>query len=142
MQTLKFLIPYLMLLTISCSSVAQKKVPTAVEKSFKEKYPDENDPDWHKDKNGYYESNFKIKGKHYRADFDSSGKWIETERNIKKKKLPNAVKEKIERDFDDYKIIEIEEVDHHLKGRFYDVEFKINGKKQDIEFNKNGKIIN
>ena len=142
MRLIKFLILSCLFFTISCNSIAQEKVPDAVKETFKEKYPGENDPDWHTDKNGYYESNFKKKDKHYRADFDTSGKWIETERSIKKKELPKAIKEKIKQDFDDYKIVEIEEVDHHAKGRFYDVEFKIDGKKQDVEFTKNGKIIN
>ncbi|GGX04844.1 PepSY-like domain-containing protein [Aquimarina muelleri] len=128
--------------TINYSSVAQEKVPNAVKQSFQEKYPGENDPDWHKDKNGYYESNFKKKGKHFRADFDASGNWIETERSMKKKNLSEAIKEKIKQNFKDYKIVEIEEVDHYLKGRFYDVEFKIDGKKQDVEFDESGKIIN
>lgn len=142
MKFVNFLTSFLFLFVISCSSVAQEKVPNAVKQSFQEKYPGENDPDWHKDKNGYYESNFKKKGKHFRADFDASGTWIETERNIKKKSLPEAIKQKIKRNFDTYEIVEIEEVDHYLKGRFYDVEFKIDGKKQDIEFDKSGKIIN
>ncbi|TSE09147.1 PepSY-like domain-containing protein [Aquimarina algiphila] len=127
---------------ISYQSVAQNNIPEKVKQTFKLKYPGENDPDWHKDKNGYYESNFKIKGEHYRADFDVSGQWVETERNIKKKDLPKKIKDKIKSDFDDYKIVEIEEVDHHAKGKFYDVELKIKGKKKDIEFDENGQILN
>ena len=126
----------------SCNSVAQDGVPSEVKATFKKMYPNENDPDWRVDKNGYYESHFKKKGIHYRADFDKSGKWIETENNIKKDELPKAVKKVLKEKYDDVKIYEIEEVSHHSKGKFYDVELKINGKKKDVEFNSSGKIIN
>lgn len=121
---------------------AESDVPDAVKETFKAKYPNENDPDWHKDQNGNFESNFKKDGEHYRADFSPSGEWIETERSIKKKDLPEPVKKRLKQDFDDLKIAEIEEVQHHSKGLFYDVEFKKDGEKVDVEFDKNGNRIN
>ena len=139
------IIPFLVILIFSmtnCNTAANGQVPEAVKTAFKNKYPNENDPDWKTDKNGNFESKFKKNGEHYRADFSPEGKWIETERNIKKKDLPEVVQDKIKDDFDDYKIYEIEEVQHHSKGVFYDVEFKIDGKKKDIEFNAAGIIIN
>ncbi|WP_010521498.1 hypothetical protein [Aquimarina agarivorans] len=74
---------------ISYDVLAQKKAPKAVKRTFKKMYPNENDPDWRVDKNDYYESHFKKKGIHYRADFLSDGTWIETENNIKKKNFLN-----------------------------------------------------
>lgn len=97
-------------------------------------YPGENDPDWHLDKNGNYESNFKIDGIKYRADFAPNGKWIETENTLSKKELPHSIKELIEQKYKNHKIVEIERVEHHSKGLFYDVEFKKDGKKFDVEF--------
>jgi hypothetical protein len=113
---------------LGCQS-SKSQVPEAVEIAFKEKYPGENDPDWEKDRNGNFESSFKIDGKKYRADFSPEGKWIETERSLKKKDLPKAIEEKLEKDFDDFDIVEIEEVQHSTKGLFYDVELKKDGKK-------------
>jgi len=126
----------------SSSCQSNDDIPEAVKISFKEKYPGENDPDWHKDQNGNFESNFKKDGKHYRADFSPSGDWIETERSIKEKDLPKAVKNRLKEDYENLKISEIEEVQHHSKGLFYDVEFKKDGKKVDVEFNKDGNRIN
>lgn len=125
----------------SCISNIEAQVPKAVDKTFKLKYPKENDPDWEKDKNGYFEASFKKGKKHYRADFKSNGEWVETERSIDEDDLPKRVREAIEKDFEDIKIYEIEEVQHPTKGLFYDVEFKINGEKKDIEFNGLGQII-
>lgn len=131
-----------MILFAGCNTTAKGQVPKEVKATFKSMYPKENDPDWHKDKNGNFESNFKKDGKHYKADFSPDGKWLETERRILKKDLPNVIREKIDKDFKDYKLVEIEEVDHNSKGRFYDVELKKDGKKKDVEFNAQGNIIN
>ncbi|WP_341216272.1 PepSY-like domain-containing protein [uncultured Wocania sp.] len=128
-------------LTFSCNQTVNSQVPDAVKKTFQAKYPGENDPDWHKDSNGNYESNFKIDGIKYRADFKPNGMWIETESSIDKKDLPKPIRDKIEKDYNG-KITEIEKVQHHSKGLFYDVEFKRKGKNKDIEFKADGTVIN
>ena len=55
--------------------------------------------------------------------------------------MPQAIKEKIIRDFDG-EITEVEKVEHHSKGTFYDAEFKQKAKNKDIEFNSDSTIIN
>lgn len=131
----------LLVFTVSCNDKVNSQAPDAVKKTFQAKYPGENEPDWHKDDHGNYESHFKIDGIKYRADFNADGSWIETETNIDESDLPKAIKERIENDFDG-KITEIEKVEHHSKGTFYDVEFKRKGKNKDIEFTSDGTIIN
>lgn len=120
----------------------QAQAPEKVQQAFEEKYPNENDPNWMIDKNGNFESHFKKDGKHYRADFAPDGKWIETERSIKKKDLPKVVREILKSEYDDCKIVELEETLHHSKGLFYDVELKKDGKKRDVEFRADGQVIN
>jgi len=126
----------------SCLANSQNEVPTEVKENFKKMYPNENDPDWHLDKNGNYESKFKKKGIHYRADYKPDGTWIETEQNIKKKELPKAILKRLKNDFDYEKIYEIEKVSNYKKGLFYDVELKIDGNKKDIEFLEDGTVLN
>ncbi|ULC59919.1 PepSY-like domain-containing protein [Flaviramulus sp. BrNp1-15] len=140
-NTYKLFTILLLSIAFSCNQNANSQVPEAVKKTFQLKYPGENDPDWHKDAHGNFESHFKIDGVKYRADFNPNGMWIETETSIKKKDLPKAIRERIDNEFDG-KIAEIEKVDHHSKGIFYDVEFKQKGKNKDIEFKANGDIIN
>ncbi|MFS4482590.1 PepSY-like domain-containing protein [Hyunsoonleella sp. 2307UL5-6] len=140
-KPLTSIILFCIVLTFSCNTSVNSQAPEAVKTTFKAKYPGENDPDWHKDSHGNYESHFKIDGIKYRADFKADGTWIETESSINMDDLPKAIKEKIEKDFDG-KISEIEKVDHHSKGLFYDVEFKQKGKNKDIEFKADGTIIN
>ena len=132
----------ILLLTTACADQAKGQVPEAVKKAFQAKYPGENDPDWETDSNGFFESSFKIDGKHYRADFDKDGNWIETERSVELDDLPEPVREKIESEYDSSEITEIEEVEHPQKGLFFDIEFKRSGKNKDVELDKNGKVIN
>lgn len=110
------------------------EVPEAVQNAFQKKYPGENDPDWKKDDHGNWESHFKKDGEKYRADFDPNGSWIETENSIKKDNLPEAVKKRIEEEYPDREITEVEYVDNAKEGKFYDVEFKQKGKNMDVEF--------
>lgn len=129
------------ILLFGCKENAYEQTPKAVKKTFKTKYPNENDPDWHIDSNNNYESHFKINGIKYRADFKPNGMWIETETSIKFEDLPKAIRKIIKENYDG-DISEIEKVDHHSKGIFYDVEFKQKGKNKDIEFKADGSIIN
>lgn len=127
---------------VSCQSISKNKTPSAVKASFQKMYPGENDPDWRLDKNGNYESHFKIKGHHYRADFSPDGTWIETEESIKTKKLPQVVLDILAESYWRYEVVEVEKVNHHAKGMFYDVELIKDGKKIDVEFTQEGTIIN
>jgi len=123
-------------------SSCQAQAPDEVKIGFEKKYPGEKHSKWKVDRNGNFESHFKKDGKEYCADFTPQGEWIETERSIKKKELPELVRQKLKADYDDFEIVELEETRHHSKGLFYDVELKKDGKKQDVEFNVNGKILN
>lgn len=141
-RTEKILIVILFgLLLFSCETKAQDGVPEEVKASFQAKYPGEDDPDWEKDSNGNYESSFKEDGKHYRADFSPNGDWIETERSMEEKDLPEKVRDIIKDQYGDFEIVEVEEVDHHSKGLFYDVEFKRKGEKKDVEFSPEGQVL-
>lgn len=138
---LKIIILFFCLPFTACI-IPTEGVPDAVKEAFAKKYPGEKDPDWQLDKNGNFEAKFKKKGVQYRADFTPQGVWVETETNIKKDALPDAIKKVLKEKYDGFKIAEIEKVESSKKGTFYDVEFKVNGKKQDVEFNASGQILN
>ncbi|GAA4323428.1 hypothetical protein GCM10023115_52150 [Pontixanthobacter gangjinensis] len=142
----------LSLLVVGCLSVGilscqekkedkKSEVPEAVQLAFQKKYPEENDPDWRQDDHGYWESHFKKDGEKYRADFNADGSWVETENDIKKKNLPDAVKKVIKEEYSEYEITEVEHVMNAEKGEFFDVEFKQKGKNKDVMFRKDGSII-
>lgn len=143
-----FLLALIFVFAIGCESGKEKKqkkeetnVPAAILTNFQQIYPNEKSPDWSIDKNGWYEARFKVDGEKYRADFRPTGEWIETENDIKQKNLPKVIKDIIDEQFQDYKVVEVERVTHHKKGLFYDVEFEKDGEKMDVEFNEKGEAI-
>lgn len=83
----------------------KEKAPKAVKENFKIKYSNENGLDWEKDKNGNFKASFKKEGKYFRVDFSSNGNWIETERTIDKKDLPELIQNILVKEFDTYKIV-------------------------------------
>lgn len=120
------------------------ELPEVVVDAFKKKYPDaefDQWEDWEVDKNGFWEVQFKLDGKEFRADYTEEGLWVETERSIEYDELPDKVKRAIKIEFGDDDIEEIEEVDHSSRGRFFDVEFKRPGENQDIEYDLYGKRV-
>ncbi len=132
----------LAVLSLGCQQIVSgQEVPQAVQANFERMYPGEKDPDWHVDSHGYYEAKFKIDGIRYRADYTKDGEWYETETNIKVKELPKAIRKVIKKQFSYYEIEEVEKVQHHSKGLFYDVEFKRPGKNKDVEFKEDGSIL-
>lgn len=129
-------------LILSCAqTISSQEAPEAVQANFEKMYPGENDPDWHIDSHGFYEAHFKTEGIHYRADYTKDGAWFETETNIKKKELPEAIRKAIKKQFPEYDIAEIEKVQSASKGLFYDVEFKRKGKNKDVEFREDGTVL-
>ncbi|MDO1500439.1 PepSY-like domain-containing protein [Winogradskyella maritima] len=142
MKSLKLITFFIAILGLSCFSKSEAQIPNAVKEAFASKYPGEKGYDWEKDSHGNIEIQFKRNGEQYRADFTKDGRWIETEVSIKAKELPIAILKRIENDFGDREINEVELVEHATKGKFYDVEFKRKGKNLDVEFREDGTILN
>lgn len=125
-----------MVLMITTSCGAQH--PT---EALKEKYPKAKKIDWRTDRNDNFEAHFKMNGSHYRSDFTPAGKWIETERSIDWDELPPSVKHTIKEYADKKQIVELEEVHHHEKGWFYDVEIKKKKGKRDLVIAPDGQLM-
>lgn len=115
--------------------------PEKVLKAFNEKYPAATEVSWSIDRNGRFEGDFKLDGTKYRADFDGDGQWVETETSVKWKDLPEATQKAFENEDKKKDIVEIELVDSHEKGAFYDIEYKIGVGKQDILITPEGRVL-
>lgn len=139
MPTRRFL-TFLFLLA-SLMPLAGVAAPTVVQESFAQKYPGIEVKKWGLDSNGRWEAKFEVEGFKYRADFNKNGEWVETERSLRFKELPEKVQEAVKREYGDERIAEVEEVNHPTKGLFYDVEFKRSGKNQDVEFDPSGRVL-
>ncbi|MGJ8696305.1 MAG: DUF4956 domain-containing protein [Verrucomicrobiaceae bacterium] len=116
-------------------------VTEIIEKAFREKYPDVEEPKWEEESGGSWEAHFEVNGTKFRADFDAEGNWVETEHNTTFEELPAEVRSAIVLKYDKNNIRGIEGVDSNTHGIFYDVEFKNGAKKQDIMFDSRGKVL-
>ena len=132
---------YLFFLSACAPSNSNKGKFDEAINTFQAQYPTAQDADWEVDDKGNLEVQFKLDGEKYRADFESNGNWIETEKSVKWSELPFTVQDQIKAEYDKDDITEIEWVDHKTKGKFYDVEFKQKGKNMDIMYTLKGRKI-
>ena len=131
----------LAMMTESCAYSQDDQQLQKAQDAFSEKYPEAKDVEWERDSNGNYEAQFELESTKLRADFDKSGNWIETEQSIEFDDLPKNIQQLVEAKYKKEGIVEIEKVNHHQKGNFYDVEFKAPGKNKDVEISEAGEII-
>jgi len=120
-----------LLLTVALMSnaaFAQKisadKVPTAVTSAFKAKFPTITKADWEIENANEYEACFKLNGEEVSANFDKTGKWLETETEIKVSALPAPVQSTLSKDFAGFKINEVSKIESVKNGNCFEAEIE------------------
>jgi uncharacterized membrane protein YkoI len=83
-----------------------KPVPTAVRKSFSQKFPKIKRVIWDNSVVKIWEAEFRIHGNEYSVLFDIKGDWIKTEHEIDANEIPSIVKSTLKKEFAGYKIKE------------------------------------
>ncbi len=91
--------------------VSADKVPPIVRQACEAKFPRVRRVEWKLKSDHNYEAEFKRNGVEVAAKFDSTGKWLETETTIARRKLPTDVRATISKQFGGYKIIETQTVE-------------------------------
>ncbi|HMQ62249.1 MAG TPA: PepSY-like domain-containing protein [Flavilitoribacter sp.] len=110
------------LLSTSC---AQKtSAPDAVNNAFKARFPTVQKVKWDKEAENEWEGEFRMNGKEMSANFNADGAWLETETEIKKSGLPQAVKDAIAAQFAGYKVEEAALVETPDMASAYEVELE------------------
>jgi len=120
-------------------------VPANVKKAFEEKVSNAKEVEWEYDsEDKLWEVEYEIGKDEFTTAFDESGKWIETEKEIKFSKLPKPVKATLKADFSDYEVEEVEFVETP-EGRFYEVEVELEEDDNEMAFelciSPEGKVI-
>ncbi len=136
-------VAFLMFLNITASAqkVSASKVPASVLTAFKTKFPTVSKVEWEIENTKEYEAGFKMNGVETSANFDESGKWLETETEIKISELPSAVQESLKNEFVGYKINEASKLMLVDKGNCYEAEVEKGEDTFDILFSPDGKVI-
>ncbi len=119
---------------------AELKVPESVASGFKTKYPSITSPMW-KMKGGNYQASFKMTNEEMKADFDASGKWLQTENKIATTSLPATVQSEIKKDFADYKTEDAHKLTSATTGSGYTAKVVKGTEKYEVVFGADGKVI-
>lgn len=130
---------------MSNAACAQKisadKVPAAVLSAFKAKFPNATKTTWELENTNEYEAGFKINGEEVSANFDNTGKWLETETEIKVSALPAAVQAALAKDFAGFKIEEASRIESAKDGNCYEAEIEKGEETFDVLFTPDGKML-
>lgn len=130
---------------MSNSANAQKisadKVPAAVSSAFKSKFPTAVKITWEMENQTEYEANFKLNGEEVSANFDNTGKWLETETEIKVSALPAAIQSALKTEFADFKVEEASKIESVKNGNCYEAEIEKGEETFDVLFTPEGKVI-
>lgn len=97
-------------LAISMFACAQTP-PKSVTDNFNSRFSGATKVKWDQEEENEWEAEFKMNGSEMSASFDNAGKWLETEKEIKKSALPAAVSEAVNDQYSDYKFGEIAEIE-------------------------------
>ena len=131
-------------LLISLMGYTQKitpdKIPAYVKQAFAKKFPAATDIKYEMEKKDY-EINFKDKGVEMSANFDATGKWLETETEIKESDLPKEVSASAAKNFAGFKITEVAIVETPDKGLIYEMDLKKDKEGHEVQFSPKGVIL-
>jgi hypothetical protein len=131
-------------LLISIMGYTQKitpnKVPVPVKQAFSKKFPSATDIRYEMEKKDY-EINFKEKGVEMSANFDATGKWLETETEIKASDLPKEVSASVAKNFSGFKISEVAKTETPDKGLVYEMGLKKEKEGYEVQFSPKGDVM-
>jgi len=132
-------------LLISLVGFSQKitpdKVPAPVKQSFTKMFPTTTGVIYEMEKKDY-EINFMNKGVEMSANFDATGKWLETETGIKLTDIPNEVKASVIKNFAGYKISEVAKVEKPGMEMIYEMDLKKDKDEYEAQFSLKGEVLN
>ena len=107
--------------------------------AFSKKFGQINDVKWSRESSSEWESEFKMDGKAYSANFSNEGAWVETESVIEEDEIPQPLKDALSKAFPGYKIKNAEKSETKDGVLF---EFKIKGESKEIVMDNSGNIVN
>lgn len=119
--------------------VNQSEVPALIVNAFMQKFKNTTDVEWEL-KNEQYKVEFEMENRDYDAWYDMSGNLSRYDEEIKDDALPAAVMETIKRDFDGFRIDDVEKRTISQEVT-YKAELKTLSEEWRVIFKENGEII-
>lgn len=121
--------------------ISADKVPAAVNSAFKAKFTTATKKSWEIENTNEYEAGFKLNGKEVSANFDKTGKWLETETEIKVSALPASIQSALSKDFAGFKINEASKIESVKNGNCFEAEIEKGKETLDVLFTADGKML-
>jgi hypothetical protein len=129
----------------SYEAVAQKiatdKVPAAVTTAFKAKFPTVEKSSWEMESKTEFEVNFKLNSNEISASFDDTGKWLETETEIKVSALSSAIQATLKNEFAGFDVVEASKIENADGTTSYEAEIKKGKEAFDVLLASDGKLL-
>ena len=119
---------------------AELNIPAAVSSAFKAKYATVASLSW-KMKGANYQASFRMNNEEMKAEFDNTGKWLQTENKIATTSLPSTVQAEIKKDFSDYKTEDAHKVQSATGGAAFTAKVVKGTEKYEVAFGADGKMI-
>ncbi|MEH0154071.1 PepSY-like domain-containing protein [Limibacter armeniacum] len=128
-----------LLFCLSTSYGQDREVPVAVSSTFQQMFPKVSHLQWEMEDNNW-EAEFKVKGSEYSANFDTNGKWLETEVAIAISDLPQPVSGTLKDRFPACKTKEVEKVSTP-KGTSFEVVLTCKDGQSEILLDSTGTVL-
>lgn len=126
---------------VCAQKIATDQVPAPVTTAFKAKFPTATKTSWEMENANEYEAGFKLNGEDVSANFDNTGKWLETETEIEASALPTAVQSALAANFAGFKIEEASKIESVKNGSCFEAEIEKGEEAFDILFAADGKML-
>ena len=117
------------------------QTPAAVKTAFAAKYPGAQKVKWSIEKPGEFEVEFVLNKVESSALFDATGKFLESEVEIKEAELPQGVKATLAKDFTGFKLGEIEKSTDTKGVATFEMEAAKGKEKLVLSFDGSGKLL-
>ena len=115
-------------------------IPDVVLRNFQAKYANANSVKWEKEED-IFKVEFILDGQEYEAEFDNSGKWLETEKEINISDLPEAIQKVLNTKYSGYGIEETEYAETADYGIVYEVVIEKGDKEIELYLYPDGMIL-
>jgi hypothetical protein len=120
--------------------IIPEKVPAPVKQAFATKFPAATDAKYEMNKKDY-KVTFNDKGAGTCANFDPTGKWLETKTTIIESDLPQEVSASVAKDFAGFKISEVAKVETTDKPLFYKMDLNKGDEGYKVHFSPKGDVL-
>jgi hypothetical protein len=142
MRSIVLMLTAFLLISMGCFSqkLSSDKVPAEVKQAFAKKFPAATDVKYEMEMKDY-EISFKENGKECSANFDSTGKWLETETEMKDSDLPKEVKTSVAKNFAGFKIAEVVKLETPDKGMCYEMDLNKGKEAYEVQISPKGDVL-